>query len=221
MRKNTPVYCRLNLYENLRELMRIKSNTFCLYERKKKKSIKVFYNNNFDKVCVVPCCLFLDCFLNCRLQPKRPLCASCFHVRLNSNANITNIAYILGNIGSYHKTELWLKKQKQNMNFTFLSTKSHSKLLGVLCAITERNQLISPSAVITWRDSDQDKYFIQNSVYCGKMLWLLYLQSCHRWVRCCSECRFILCQHSFCQCSVDLMQWFMIFCIIFCGDHKA
>lgn len=30
--------------------MGIKSNTFCLYERKK---IKVFYNNNFDKVCVV------------------------------------------------------------------------------------------------------------------------------------------------------------------------
>lgn len=56
MRKNTPVYCRLNLYENLRELMGIKSNTFCLYERK--KYIKVFYNNNFDKVCVVLCCLF-------------------------------------------------------------------------------------------------------------------------------------------------------------------
>lgn len=36
--------------------MGIKSNTFCLYERK--KYIKVFYNNNFDKVCVVPCCLF-------------------------------------------------------------------------------------------------------------------------------------------------------------------
>lgn len=36
--------------------MGIKSNTFCLYERK--KYIKVFYNNNFDKVCVVLCCLF-------------------------------------------------------------------------------------------------------------------------------------------------------------------
>lgn len=56
MRKNTPVYCRLKLYGNLREFTGNKSNTFCLYERK--KYIKVFYNNNFDKVCVALCCLF-------------------------------------------------------------------------------------------------------------------------------------------------------------------
>lgn len=34
MRKNTPVYCRLKLYGNLREFTGNKSNTFCLYERK-------------------------------------------------------------------------------------------------------------------------------------------------------------------------------------------
>ena len=55
MRKNTPVYCRLQLYGNLRELNGNKSNTFCLYERK--KYIKVFYNNNFDNVSVTLCCL--------------------------------------------------------------------------------------------------------------------------------------------------------------------
>lgn len=114
--------------------------------KEKKKSIKVFYNNNFDKVCVVPCCLFLDCFLNCRLQPKRPLCASCFHVRLNSNANITNIAYILGNIGSYHKTELWLKKTK-NMNFTFLTLNHIQSCLE--CFVQSRTET-SWSLLVQW-----------------------------------------------------------------------
>lgn len=135
MRKNTPVYCRLNLYENLRELMRIKSNTFCLYERKEKNPSKYSTIITLTKSVWSRVVCSQTAVYTAVSNPRVHFVHRASGVRLNSNANLASIANIRGNIGSRHKT----------MNFTFLSTKSHSKLLGVLCAITE-----SKPADLSW-----------------------------------------------------------------------
>lgn len=88
MRKNTPVYCRLNLYENLRELMRIKVQHL-LSVWKKKKYIKVFYNNNFDKVCVVPCCLFLSGFFS--ISCLKPTILECIATKRDKVVQILSV----------------------------------------------------------------------------------------------------------------------------------
>lgn len=87
------------------------------------------------------------------------------------------------------------------------------------------NQLISPRAVITWRDSDQEKHFILNSVHCGKNVMaavsadLPLLSSLWFWVF--GFGRFILCRDSLRQCSVDLMQWILILRYILRGPQSV